>query len=180
MTGLPPVDSLRRDITSRAASDPAVSQPSAEGIRTAPRRTSRIVVLCLLGAGAVGAGVLGAGMFADSDENAKEIAATAEAPLALQRNGYATREECEANYSREQCTPGQTNRSGIGLIPIFWGPFYNPAQPQFRGPTQPGAGKIGPGLVSERQPASARSGFGSSATSHGSPASGTHAGAGHS
>jgi hypothetical protein len=125
----------------------------------APRRASRTIMLALVG---VGIAAVGYGVWSSLVEGEEE------APQ--QRNGYATQQECEANYSKEQCTQGQTYRSGMGFMPIFWGPFYRDGSALLgRTPNDPGPGRVSRGTVVEKATptASRRGGFGSSATSRG-------------
>jgi hypothetical protein len=117
-------------------------------------------MLSLVGVGAL---ALGYGIY-DAVQGDEPRAAAEE-----QRNGYSTREECERNYSKEQCTPGQTYRPGVGFIPIFWGPYYSGGSAfAGRSSLDPGPGRIGLGTVSETRPraSSERGGFGGGARAH--------------
>ena len=121
-----------------------------------PRRASRTIMLALVG---VGIAAVGYGVWSSLDEGEEEEA--------QQRNGYTTQQECEANYSKEQCTQGQTYRPGLGFMPIFWGPFYRDGSSLLgRTPNDPGPGRVSRGTVVEKATptASRRGGFGSSST----------------
>jgi uncharacterized protein YgiB involved in biofilm formation len=123
-----------------------------------PRRASRTIMLALVG---VGIAAVGYGVWSSLDEGEEEVA--------QQRNGYASQQECEANYSKEQCTQGQTHRPGMGFMPIFWGPFYGGGNSLLgRPPNDPGPGRVSRGTVIDKQvvpSTSRRGGFGSSGAS---------------
>jgi len=148
---------------------PVVDKPGPETVVAAPAkpaRASRMVVLGLLGVGALAGGYFAHDYFASDDEPQE----------ATQRNGYTTKEECEKNYTKEQCTPGQTYRSGVGFIPIFWGPYYRDSTSMLRSPADPGPGRFSRGSVVDAgpaAPASRRGGFGTSASGHGTGSAGT-------
>jgi hypothetical protein len=126
-----------------------------------PRRASRTIMLALVG---VGIAAVGYGVWSAMDDGEEEAAPQ-------QRNGYASQQECEANYSKEQCTQGQTYRPGLGFVPIFWGPFYSGGNSLLgRAPNDPGPGRVNRGTVVEQQAPAAtsrRGGFGSSGSSRG-------------
>jgi len=118
---------------------------------------SKIVVLGLLGIGAVAGGSLAYDWFAGDEPE-----------QATQRNGYTTREDCERNYSREQCSTDSTYRPGIGFVPIFWGPFYQSGPSFVRRSGDPGPGRVSRGTFVEQGAAgvSRRGGFGSTAPTY--------------
>lgn len=119
-------------------------------MRPASRKSST-VRLALMGAAVGGSGLL-AGCGTD-----------------VQRNRYASREDCIADYSQTQCGPDFPlgAAAAVGAATYYYGPWYrSDASARLRDPNDPGAGRYfrGGGSSGARAPAiveaGTRGGFG--------------------